>query len=190
MHVPKEKLRKLDAKAGKCILVGYSDEQKGYKCYNPRTKQACVSCDVVFEESASWYLPPTLDLNSNPRSDYEASEAKMPLDEREIGTLDESSISFQLSGPNGRLSPFDQSEEESASSGESVVLSLQRKKMSGHVTNRNESDRRVSDSEESDEGSSRRSQHRVMSNYVDLPAKRTLLYGSSTTSTWRITMRT
>ena len=35
--------RKLDAKAEKCILVGYSDEQKGYKSYNPRTEQARVS---------------------------------------------------------------------------------------------------------------------------------------------------
>ena len=59
VHVPKEKRRKLDAKAEKCILVGYSDEQKGYKCYNPRTKQACVSRDVVFDESASWLLPLT-----------------------------------------------------------------------------------------------------------------------------------
>ena len=59
VHVPKEKRRKLDAKAEKFILVGYSDEQKGYKCYNPRTKQARVSRDVVFDESASWYLPPT-----------------------------------------------------------------------------------------------------------------------------------
>ena len=57
VHVPKEKRRKLDAKAEKCILVGYSDEQKGYKCYNPRTKEARVSRDVVFDESASWYLP-------------------------------------------------------------------------------------------------------------------------------------
>ena len=53
VHVPKEKRRKLDAKAEKCILLGYSVEQKGYKCYNPHTKQACVSRDVVFDESAS-----------------------------------------------------------------------------------------------------------------------------------------
>ena len=38
VHVPKEKRRKLDTKAEKCILVGYSDKQKGYKCYNTRTK--------------------------------------------------------------------------------------------------------------------------------------------------------
>ena len=63
VHVPKEKWRKLDAKAEKCILVGSSNEQKGYKCYNPRTKQARVSGDVVFDESTSWYLPspPTLE---------------------------------------------------------------------------------------------------------------------------------
>ena len=103
----------------KCILVGYSDEQKGYKCYNPRTKQARVSRDVVFDESASWYLPPTLEPDSNPSSDEEVSEAEMPPDEPEIET--ESPISHRLSGPNGRLSRYDQSDEEPASSGDSSV---------------------------------------------------------------------
>ena len=39
------------------------------------------------------------------------AEAEMPPDEREIGSLAESPISFRLSGPNERLSRFDQSEE-------------------------------------------------------------------------------
>ena len=39
VHVPDETGKKLDAKAKKCILVGYLHEQKGYNCYNPRTKQ-------------------------------------------------------------------------------------------------------------------------------------------------------
>ena len=82
VHVPKEKRRKLDAKAEKCILVGCSDEQKGYKCYNPRTKQALVIRDIVFDESVSWYLPQTSELNSNLSSDDEVSEAEMPPDER------------------------------------------------------------------------------------------------------------
>ena len=51
VHVPKEKRRKLDAKAKKCILVGYLDEQKGYKCYNPQMKKIRVSQGVVFDES-------------------------------------------------------------------------------------------------------------------------------------------
>jgi hypothetical protein len=69
VHIPKEKRKKLDAKAEKCILVGYSDEQKGYKCYNPQTKQACVSRDVVFDESTSWYLPSAPQPETDPSFD-------------------------------------------------------------------------------------------------------------------------
>ena len=123
VHVPKEKRRKLEAMAEKCILVGYSDEKKGYKCYNSHTKQACVSRDVVFDESALWYLPPTTDFNTNPSSDDEVSGAEMPLDEPEIRTCEESPISFGLSGPTGRLRRFDQSEDEPTSSEDSVVHS-------------------------------------------------------------------
>jgi hypothetical protein len=74
------------AKSEKCILVGYSDEQKVYKCYNPRTKQACVSRDVVFNESASWYQPSAPQPEADPSFDEEVSEAEMPRDEPEIGT--------------------------------------------------------------------------------------------------------
>ena len=88
VDVPKEKQRKLDAKAEKCILFGYSDEQKGYKCDNPRTEQAPVSREVVFDESTPWYLPLTPDLNSNPSSDDEVSAAEMPPDEPEIETCE------------------------------------------------------------------------------------------------------
>ena len=140
-----------------------------YKSQNRIThKQARVSHDVVFDESASWYLPPTPDPNSNPSSDDEVSEAKMPPDEREIGTLDESPISFRLSGPNECLRQFDQSDEESVSSGDSVVHSPCRKprkrltckgkgkkKMPEYGTDRGESDRSESDSENNDEGPSR-----------------------------------
>ena len=80
VHVSKEKRRKLDAKAENCILVEYSDEQKGYKSYNPGTTQDHLSRDVVFDESASWYLPRTLNLNSNTSFDDKVSEAEMPLD--------------------------------------------------------------------------------------------------------------
>ena len=108
VHVPKEKRRQLDAKAEKCMLVGYSDEQNGYRRYNPRTKQAQVSRDVVFDESASWYLPSSpIPKNSIPNSEGKVSEAEMPPDEEEIRTLEESSISFWLTGPTERLSQND-----------------------------------------------------------------------------------
>ena len=57
VHIPDEKRQKLDPKSEKCILVGYSLEQKGYKCFNPSTSKVHVSRDVVFEESRSWYEP-------------------------------------------------------------------------------------------------------------------------------------
>jgi hypothetical protein len=107
VDIPKEKRKKLDAKAEKCVLVGYSDEQKGYQCYNPQAKWACVSRDIVFDESASWYLPSIPQPSSNVSSDGEVSKAEMPQDEPEIGTRPESLISVPLSGPCEGLGRFD-----------------------------------------------------------------------------------
>jgi hypothetical protein len=55
VHVPDELWTKLDSKAEKCVFIGYSLEQKGYKCYNPITHEMRVSKDVVFDEMSSWY---------------------------------------------------------------------------------------------------------------------------------------
>ena len=97
----------------------------------------------MFDESASWYLPPTPDLNSNltmrsarPR----CLRMSMKSDPRE-----ESLISFWLSGPNGRLSRFDQAEEELASSGDSAVHSL-RGKPRRRLTRKEKGKNKVSDS--------------------------------------------
>ena len=55
VHVPDELRTKLDPKTEKCVLIGYSLEQKGYNCYNPATRQLRVSKDFVFDEMSSWY---------------------------------------------------------------------------------------------------------------------------------------
>eukprot|EP00253_Pinus_taeda_P035873 PITA_35873 len=50
VHVPKEKRTKLDSKSEKCIFIGYKDGLKGYKLWNPVTREVVYSRDVVFRE--------------------------------------------------------------------------------------------------------------------------------------------
>ena len=53
-HVP-EKLRKnLDDRSEKYIFIGYSDQSKAYRLFNPITKKFVVSQDVKFLEDKSW----------------------------------------------------------------------------------------------------------------------------------------
>ena len=50
---------KLDPKLLKCIFLGYSRVQKGYRCYYPSLRRYLVSIDVTFLENVPFSLPPT-----------------------------------------------------------------------------------------------------------------------------------
>lgn len=50
VHVPKANRLKWDKKAIKHILVGYDENTKGYRCYNPDTKKIITSRDVTIME--------------------------------------------------------------------------------------------------------------------------------------------
>jgi len=53
-HIPDQLKKKLDNKGGKCIFIGYSEESKACRLYNPSTKKLIVSRDVQFIEEESW----------------------------------------------------------------------------------------------------------------------------------------
>ncbi|KAK2980702.1 hypothetical protein RJ640_001274 [Escallonia rubra] len=48
-------LTKLDPKALKCVFLGYSRLQKGYRCYSPDLHKYLVSTDVVFSEHSPFF---------------------------------------------------------------------------------------------------------------------------------------
>jgi len=60
VHVHSPYRGKLDSRAIKCIFVGYSPTQKGYKCYHPATKKVFVSIDVTFVEIECFFSQPYL----------------------------------------------------------------------------------------------------------------------------------
>eukprot|EP00253_Pinus_taeda_P028517 PITA_28517 len=53
-HIPDQLRRKLDNKGEKCIFIGYSEESKAYRLYNPSIKKFFVSRDVQFIEEEAW----------------------------------------------------------------------------------------------------------------------------------------
>ncbi|CAL9218311.1 unnamed protein product, partial [Arabidopsis halleri] len=53
-HVPDEKQSKLDDKSEKYIFIGYDNNSKGYKLYNPDTKKTIIRRNVVFDEEGEW----------------------------------------------------------------------------------------------------------------------------------------
>jgi hypothetical protein len=102
VHVPNEKRSKLDLKAEKCIFIGYSLEQKGYRCFNPSTQKLQVSRDVVFDEMVSWYSPLKITEDGEARNGDVSSNVEQ--ESQLISGPRESTISGSNSTPwKGRL---------------------------------------------------------------------------------------
>ena len=60
VHIHNYNWGKLDPRALKCVFVGYSSTQKGYKCYHPPTRKLYVSADVTFVENKPYFSTPYL----------------------------------------------------------------------------------------------------------------------------------
>ena len=47
-------LIKLEDRSTPMVLLGYEEDTKAYRLYNPRGGKVVVSCDVMFVEKAAW----------------------------------------------------------------------------------------------------------------------------------------
>ncbi|RVW29881.1 Retrovirus-related Pol polyprotein from transposon RE1 [Vitis vinifera] len=54
-HTPQQNGDKLSARATKCIFLGYSRLQKGYRCYSSETHRYFLSADVTFFEDSPFF---------------------------------------------------------------------------------------------------------------------------------------
>ena len=54
-HIPKSYRDKLDPYVEKCVFVGYGVNQKGYRCYNPKTRHMITTMNCDFLETKCFY---------------------------------------------------------------------------------------------------------------------------------------
>ena len=57
VHDYRNDVRKFDPHAVKCVFVGYSPTQKGYRCWCASEHRFFVSMDVTFRENEPYYEP-------------------------------------------------------------------------------------------------------------------------------------
>ncbi|WVZ64610.1 hypothetical protein U9M48_014105 [Paspalum notatum var. saurae] len=57
VHDYRNNVGKLDTHAIKCVFVGYSPTQKGYRCWCPSKRRFFVSMNVTFREHEQYYGP-------------------------------------------------------------------------------------------------------------------------------------
>ena len=50
VHISDEKRKKIDPKSPKCIFIGYSEDSKAYRLFDPATQGVIISRDVQFHE--------------------------------------------------------------------------------------------------------------------------------------------
>ncbi|CAG4958711.1 unnamed protein product [Colias eurytheme] len=85
VHVAKARRQKWDKKAEKHILIGYPDDIKGYRIYNPRTKCITTSREVIIMEEDK-HPDITIPIIENERKENSCSVGD--IEDKETSTLE------------------------------------------------------------------------------------------------------
>ena len=80
VHIHNHNQRKLDPRTLKCVFLGYSSTQKGYKCYHPPTWKLYVLANVTFVENKSYFSTLYLQEELSILEDEESESAIPPLE--------------------------------------------------------------------------------------------------------------
>ena len=95
-------------KQKKCVFIGYSLKQKGYKCYNPTTHDVTISKDVVFDEMASQYFN-IKDKKSDKRFVLESKYVKDGKLQNRLETIAWDDVIFDIHKPfKGSFSHYEE----------------------------------------------------------------------------------
>ncbi|KAA0038926.1 integrase [Cucumis melo var. makuwa] len=105
-HIPNQLRGKLDDKSEKCIMVGYSENSKAYRLYNPVSRKIIISRDVIFSEDESWNWNDDVDEAKSPfHVNIDENEVAQELEQAEIQAMESSSSSTSSSTSNDEISP-------------------------------------------------------------------------------------
>lgn len=74
VHIPKEKRRKLDHTGKEMVFLGYDNQSKAFRCYNPVTRKVEISRDVTF--------PGEVGLSTEFEIDFQSQKKKGTKEER------------------------------------------------------------------------------------------------------------
>ena len=120
---PSQEREKFDEKGEKFIFIGYSDESKGYRLFNPKKNQLIMSRDVVFDEMAAWKWdgnslsapklfeipePATFHGNFHPSASQNTSSSSSPAasPSRLSGSSSSEEVSSESESPPRKVRPL------------------------------------------------------------------------------------
>lgn len=117
VHLHSHQRTKLEARALKCVFVGYGLTQKGYKCYDPLSKRFFVSMDVTFHELEFFYKKTFSESmlereNSAEVFNHEDLEAFVPVNSNFLSNMSDSEVQDTISAESETLNSQENSQED------------------------------------------------------------------------------